>query len=61
VGCLAVGVAVVGLFDYRYRTFASKADLGRALALPVLAAVPAMQPQVELAGHRRRGRLWSRS
>ncbi len=39
---LALGVLLVGLLEYRDRTFRTEADILSALALPVVAVVPAM-------------------
>lgn len=44
---LAIGLGLVGLLEYRDRSFRSEQDLSRLLALPVLAVVPLMQSDVE--------------
>ena len=59
-GSLAVGLGLVAFIEDRYTTFTSRGDVARALALPVLAAVPAMNSQIGASRHRRRGVFSSR-
>jgi polysaccharide chain length determinant protein (PEP-CTERM system associated) len=51
---LLLGLAVIGLLEYRDSTFKTDEDLSRVLGMPVLAVVPLMQSDVE------RRRAWRR-
>jgi polysaccharide chain length determinant protein (PEP-CTERM system associated) len=51
---LAIGVALIGLLEYRDSTFKSEEDVVRVLELPVLALVPMMASERELRARRRR-------
>jgi len=44
---LAIGLGIVGLLEYRDRSFRNDQDLTRLLSLPVLAVVPVMQSDAE--------------
>jgi len=44
---LGIGVALIGLLEYRDRSFRSDQDISRLLQVPVLAVVPAMQSDAE--------------
>ena len=46
-GGLALGVLLLGLFEYRDRSFKTDQEVTRLLALPVLAVVPLMQSAAE--------------
>ena len=51
---LGLGLAVIGLIEYRDSTFKSEEDIQRVLQLPVLALVPMMASELELRMQRRR-------
>jgi polysaccharide chain length determinant protein (PEP-CTERM system associated) len=51
---LALGLALIGLLEYRDSTFRSDEDVVRTLSLPVLAVVPMMQSGAERRMRRRR-------
>lgn len=51
---LVLGLALVGLLEYRDSSFKSGEDVFRALTLPVLAMVPVMPSQLEQQTQRRR-------
>lgn len=50
---LAIGIALIALFEYRDRTFKVDDEIASVLSLPVLAVVPVMIPDSE-----RRARRW---
>ena len=54
---LAIGLALVGLLEYRDTTFKTEFEVQQLLQLPVLALVPMMASEVELRAARRRGKL----
>ena len=54
VGGLALGLALVGLLEYRDRTFRTDEELGTVLGVPVLAVVPLMQSPQERSREVRR-------
>lgn len=51
---LALGALLIGLLEYRDRTFRTEADIVAALALPVMAVVPAMMTSRERRRQTRR-------
>jgi protein tyrosine kinase modulator len=51
---LLLGFALVGFLEYRNSVFAEEEDVFQTLALPVLAAIPAMKTPEEKRGERRR-------
>ena len=53
-GGLVLGLALIGLLEYRDSSFKSEADVVRVLSLPVLAMVPMMVSDKERAVDRRR-------
>jgi capsular polysaccharide biosynthesis protein len=52
VGGLAIGLALVGLLEYRDSTFKTELEVARVLELPVLACVPLMVTLSEQRRHR---------
>jgi polysaccharide chain length determinant protein (PEP-CTERM system associated) len=54
---LGIGVALIGLLEYRDSTFKTEEDVVRLLELPVLALVPMMASERELRAVRRRNML----
>jgi polysaccharide chain length determinant protein (PEP-CTERM system associated) len=46
-GGLAIGLLLVGLLEYRDRTFATDEEVARVLSLPVLAVIPLMRTATE--------------
>jgi capsular polysaccharide biosynthesis protein len=53
-GGLALGLALIGLLEYRDSSFKSEEDVMRVLRLPVLALVPVMVSETDLQLQRRR-------
>ena len=53
IGGLLLGLAIVGFLEYRNSSFAQEEDVYKTLALPVLAAIPAMKTAEEKRGERR--------
>lgn len=51
---LAMGLAIIGLIEYRDSSFKTDAEVTRLLALPVLAVVPMMQSAADASRSRRR-------
>jgi hypothetical protein len=54
VGGLMLGLALIGLIEYRDSSFKKEEDAARLLALPVLAVVPLMASELERVRQRRR-------
>jgi uncharacterized protein involved in exopolysaccharide biosynthesis len=54
---LAIGLGLIGLFEYRDQTFKRDDEITSVLALPVLAVVPHMKSEAEHRSRRRRGLL----
>ena len=56
---LFLGLAIVGLLEYRDSTFKTEEDIKQLLQLPVLALIPMMASERELRNQRRRTLLIS--
>ena len=53
---MALGLVIIGLFEYRDTSFRTEGDITRVLSLPVLALVPMMESDIDHQVSRRRRR-----